>query len=743
LLRRFVVNSSPPLSEISTAGMRAVGKSNESLFHLRRDGTLRGRDATLPVAISVVISEAMASSIATHAREGVASERATHACRLGVTPARGDATGSRDAADATQRGAPGAPRRVVSEEDLEAAELMCSLRDVIEPPATRVDRRRHPAGASNPSKLPAPRRTLPAPERRGVVPKSACKQRGAKKKRGSGRVESLLTRARGVARQLASPFPALKRCGSITEALAYIDSQPPAGAPVDGREPRRPGKRRREPTREETPNGTKSPFPPPSPRSRSRDRVPPRVPPSPPGTPTERPTPKPLGSVRAFLARGGALLASLDVEVDGATAAIPSSENADEENGGEENADKENGDGKVSTPKRRKLPTRSLAEPGCARARPFVRRGDVGDEDVALYLPDAGDDATDDDATDNDLLLVDPKSRTNQGPQTTAGANAFLDAWRWTTPQRAVTAPRHLLHDPSDDAAAGTKRLMLPCVVAAGVGDGMFKRRAADAANVFNSASRNLLETSRRACGGSMIERRRLRSDERRFSLGSKRTDDLNDDEHQTAGGGGTAPCMYSPPPLTTPANPPSPMTKAAKDRALTAAYAACKAIAPTFRVDRSRIHGLGVYSTVPLPAKCVALEYVGEIISDANADAREAAEKRSIVDAAAANGRVASPAELARASTYMFALDPSAGTVVDAARKGNATRFVNHCCEPNCVTRVVVVGGEKKILLFTSRDVAAGEELTYDYMFKPDLPENEAPCDCGADTCRGIINIR
>ena len=192
------------------------------------------------------------------------------------------------------------------------------------------------------------------------------------------------------------------------------------------------------------------------------------------------------------------------------------------------------------------------------------------------------------------------------------------------------------------------KRLMLPCVVAAGVGDGMRSRRAADAANAFDSASRNLLETSRRppkASGGdgSMIERRRLRSDERRLS-GSKRTNDED-----------------GPPALTTPANPPSPMTKAAKDRALTAAYAACKAIAPTFRVDRSRIHGLGVYSTVPLPAKCAALEYVGEIISDAIADAREATATRSIVDAAKANGRVATPAELARASTYMFAT-PSPG---------------------------------------------------------------------------------
>jgi len=664
----------------------------------------------------------MASSIATHAREGVASERATHTCRLGLTPARGDTTGSGDAADATPRGAPGAPRRVVSEEDLEAAELMCSLRDVIEPPETRVVRRRHPAGAPNPSTLAAPRRTLPvsqAPERRGR-PKSGAEKKARGSGEGRGRVESLLRRARGVARQLAPPSPGLKRCGSITEALAYIDAQPPAGAPpVDGRDGRPPKKRRREP---------------------SANRVPPLPMPSPPGTPTERMTPKPLGSVRAFLARGGALLASLDAQVDRATAACPE-ENTDEDGGEEDAADLE----KVSTQmkRRKKAATRSLTEPGCARARPFVRRGDVGDEDVALYLPDAGSDDDDDDddtAGDDDLLLVDPQSRCvgDRDARTTAGANAFLDAWRWTTPQRAVTAPRHLLHDPSDEASAVVKRLMLPCVVAAGIGDGMRARRAADAANAFDSASRNLLETfSKTSGGGSMIERRRLRSDERRLS-GSKRTND--DDEHR-----GTPPSSTSPPApaLTTPANPPSPMTKAAKHRALTAAYAACKAIAPTFRVDRSRIHGLGVYSTVPLPAKCAALEYVGEVISEANADAREATATRCIVDAARANGKVATPAELARASTYMFALDPVAGTVVDAARKGNAARFVNHCCEPNCATRVVVVGGEKKILLFTSRDVAAGEELTYDYMFKPDLPENEAPCDCGADKCRGIINVR
>ena len=502
--------------------MRAVGKSNESLFHLTRRH-LRGRAATLPVAISVVISE-LWLRVSTHARGRRLGARDPRD-RLGLTPARGDATGSQ-AADATKRGAPGAPRRVVSEEDLEAAELMCSLRDVIEPPATRVVRRRHPAGASNPSKLPAPRRTLPAPERRGVVPKSACKQRGAKKKRGSGRVESLLTRARGVARQLAPPFPALKRCGSITEALAYIDAQPPPGAPVDGRE-RRLQKTRREPTREETPRDEKSPFPTPVAPFPSRDRVPAAGAVSA-GNPHGRPTPKPLGTVRAFLARGGALLASLDAKWTGATAAIPSSENADKD--GEENADGENGDEKVSTPKRRKLPTRSLAEPGCARARPFVREGDVGDEDVALYLPDERRVDDEDADDDDDLLLATRRAdasatrarnhrRRERLPSTRGGGRrpnapspprATSSTTRPTTPRRS------------------TKRLMLPCVVARVSGTGCLSRRAADAANALDSASK----PSRNLASCQGLERRRVddratqASKRRAAALGVKRTND-------------------------------------------------------------------------------------------------------------------------------------------------------------------------------------------------------------------------
>ena len=84
-----------------------------------------------------------------------------------------------------------------------------------------------------------------------------------------------------------------------------------------------------------------------------------------------------------------------------------------------------------------------------------------------------------------------------------------------------------------------------------------------------------------------------------------------------------------------------------------------------------------------------------------------------------------------------MFTLDHTSGTIVDATKKGNTTRWVNHSCEPNCATRCVVLDGKRRVVLYSSRNVEAGEELTYDYQFAPDAPENEVPCACGAPTSR------
>jgi hypothetical protein len=108
-------------------------------------------------------------------------------------------------------------------------------------------------------------------------------------------------------------------------------------------------------------------------------------------------------------------------------------------------------------------------------------------------------------------------------------------------------------------------------------------------------------------------------------------------------------------------------------------------------------------------------LEYRGEVIRRPVADRREEQAKQVIMEkaaaaAAAANASsagasagmfdrttpphppVVSAGELAEASTYMFTVDPSSGLIVDATKKGNIARFVNHCCEPNCVTRSVTL---------------------------------------------------
>lgn len=151
------------------------------------------------------------------------------------------------------------------------------------------------------------------------------------------------------------------------------------------------------------------------------------------------------------------------------------------------------------------------------------------------------------------------------------------------------------------------------------------------------------------------------------------------------------------------------------------------------FRVDRSRVHGFGVFSREAVPRGMPVMEYVGEVVRRPVADRRERA----------AGGCTSKAGDLP--STYMFALDENDADsrVVDAARKGNLARFANHSCAPNCATRSVVLANRRRVVLFTLRDVRRGEELTYDYQFAPECPERETPCACGAAACRGVINVR
>lgn len=65
-------------------------------------------------------------------------------------------------------------------------------------------------------------------------------------------------------------------------------------------------------------------------------------------------------------------------------------------------------------------------------------------------------------------------------------------------------------------------------------------------------------------------------------------------------------------------------------------------------------------------------------------------------------------------------------------------TRWINHSCTANAeIDLGLDENGEPWAKLYAWRDIAAGEEVTYDYEFPAALAE---PCTCGSPQCRGWI---
>ena len=57
-----------------------------------------------------------------------------------------------------------------------------------------------------------------------------------------------------------------------------------------------------------------------------------------------------------------------------------------------------------------------------------------------------------------------------------------------------------------------------------------------------------------------------------------------------------------------------------------------------------------------------------------------------------------------------MFRLDED--RVIDATLSGGLARYINHSCNPNCVTEIVEVDREYRIIIFAKRRINRGEEV-------------------------------
>lgn len=131
------------------------------------------------------------------------------------------------------------------------------------------------------------------------------------------------------------------------------------------------------------------------------------------------------------------------------------------------------------------------------------------------------------------------------------------------------------------------------------------------------------------------------------------------------------------------------------------------------FRTANGR--GWGVKTLQKIKSGSFVVEYVGEVITDVEAENRG-----KYYDAV---GR-----------TYLFDLDYNDGDcpfTVDAGYYGNVSHFINHSCDPNLEVFGVWINTLDptlpRIALFSRRDIEKGEELTFDYMMTGDTT-NQPP---------------
>jgi SET domain-containing protein len=160
-----------------------------------------------------------------------------------------------------------------------------------------------------------------------------------------------------------------------------------------------------------------------------------------------------------------------------------------------------------------------------------------------------------------------------------------------------------------------------------------------------------------------------------------------------------------------------SPLKQAPKAVSTSASKQVTKRIA----VRDSGVHGKGVFAEINIAEGEVLIEYKGEIITWPEALRRHPHDPKD------------------PNHTFYFSIDEK--HVIDGKVNGNSARWINHSCDPSCEADEE----NGRVFIKALRNIAAGEELNYDYglvideRYTPKL-KAEYPCWCGAKKCRGTL---
>lgn len=126
--------------------------------------------------------------------------------------------------------------------------------------------------------------------------------------------------------------------------------------------------------------------------------------------------------------------------------------------------------------------------------------------------------------------------------------------------------------------------------------------------------------------------------------------------------------------------------------------------------VDKSIIHGKGLYAGEVIPAKRKIGSMAGEIISKKTAR-QKAKSNKSISIVELWNGKA-----------------------LDASKHNNELRFINHSCQPNTYMR----NRGNHVEFYALRSIKPNEELTCNY--GPTHHNGKRKCNCGTAGCKGFL---
>jgi uncharacterized protein len=142
----------------------------------------------------------------------------------------------------------------------------------------------------------------------------------------------------------------------------------------------------------------------------------------------------------------------------------------------------------------------------------------------------------------------------------------------------------------------------------------------------------------------------------------------------------------------------------------------------------RSPIHGNGVFAVAPLKKGEEIIQYKGTLMTHDEAD--------EMYGDGGETGH-----------TFLFTLNDD--YIIDANRKGNIARWINHSCTPNCEAFVEESenGNPRKdrVVIQAKRNIKPGEELTYDYGIVLEVAHTARlkklwKCLCGSPKCTGTL---